>query len=185
MADTHPNARLEAFCDGVFAIALTLLIIDVAIPSTTTIATTRDFWLALERIAPSVGAFLLSFVIIFITWVNHHACLELVNRQSPSFLYGNGLLLLTVVLVPFPTGLLGKYILTDHSAPAVVLYNAVIALQAVAWILLTRAAVTGRLTSNAASTHAMRTSTRNGYAAFAVYAGLSIAAFWIPTWSPS
>jgi uncharacterized membrane protein len=70
MTETSPNSRLEAFCDGVFAIALTLLIIDIKIPSTAVIHDTTDFWLALKHIAPSICAFLLSFTIILITWVN-------------------------------------------------------------------------------------------------------------------
>jgi len=104
----NPNARLEAFCDGVFAIALTLLIIDIGIPATIEINNTAEFWTALKNILPSIFAFLLSFIVIFITWVNHHASLKLVARTSPSFIYANGLLLLTVVFIPFPTALLGE-----------------------------------------------------------------------------
>lgn len=176
----NPNARLEAFCDGVFAIALTLLIIDIGIPATVEIKDTPEFWTALKNILPSIFAFLLSFIVIFITWVNHHASLKLVARTSPSFIYANGLLLLTVVFIPFPTALLGEYILTDHAAPAVVLYNAVIALQAIAWILLGSAVLGNRLTRNEASTVVMRANTRNGYFAFVVYSICAIAAFWIP-----
>src|SRR5579863_4865297 len=61
MADHNPNARLEAFSDGVFAIALTLLILDIKLPPSESIHTTGDFWMALLRIAPSIAAFLLSF----------------------------------------------------------------------------------------------------------------------------
>src|SRR5262245_30573314 len=93
----NPNARLETFCDGVFAIALTLLIIEVRIPSGVEIHSTADLWSALLRIAPSIFAFVLSFTIIFITWVNHHSSLKLVGESSPSFIYANGFLLLTVV----------------------------------------------------------------------------------------
>ena len=120
MAEENVNSRLEAFCDGVFAIALTLLIIDIKIPPSVKIETTSDFWLALKHVVPSLFAFILSFIIILITWVNHHASLKLVNKSSPSFIFANGFLLLTVVFLPFPTALLGEYLLTDHSAPAVV-----------------------------------------------------------------
>lgn len=125
MAEENINSRLEAFGDGVFAIALSLLIIDIKIPSSAAINNTADFWLALKHITPSLFAFLLSFVIIFITWVNHHNGLKLVNKSSASFMYANGFLLLTVVFIPFPTSLLGEYLFTDHSAPAVILYNSV------------------------------------------------------------
>src|SRR6187549_113039 len=116
MSEPNPNSRLEAFCDGVFAIALTLLIIDIRIPSATKINNTADFWQALEHAAPSIFAFVLSFTIIFITWVNHHNALKLGNKSSARFIYANGFLLLGVVFMPFPTSLLGEYILTDHAA---------------------------------------------------------------------
>jgi uncharacterized membrane protein len=79
MSEANPNSRVEAFCDGVFAFALTLLIIDIKIPSSVKIDNNHDFWLALKHITPSVFAFLLSFIVILITWVNHHACLKLVG----------------------------------------------------------------------------------------------------------
>src|SRR6476659_7455139 len=123
-----PNSRLETFCDGVFAIALTLLIIDIRIPAPDGIATTRELWLALKHLTPSILAFVLSFTIILITWVNHHNAIKLAKGYSASFIYANGFLLLTVVFMPFPTSLMVEYISTDHAAPAVILYNAVVAL---------------------------------------------------------
>lgn len=179
MAEANPNARLEGFCDGVFAIALTILIIDVKAPQTI-IGSSTDFWLALKNIAPAIMAFTLSFSVIFITWVNHHSTMLLVNGSSPSFIFSNGLLLFSIVLVPFPTGLLGDHLVTNHSAPAVVLYNAVLSLQAVGWICLTGAAITDGLTKNAACAAAMRNNRRNGYAAFAIYSTLAILAFRFP-----
>src|SRR5258708_28579722 len=118
MAEANANSRLEAFSDGVFAIAITLLIIDVKLP-TESFASTAELWRALRHLTPIVFAFVLSFGVILITWVNHHATLELVNRSSASFIYANGFLLLTVAFVPFPTGLLGAFLLTEHAAPAV------------------------------------------------------------------
>ena len=180
MAETNPNSRLEAFCDGVFAIALTLLIIDIKIPSTVEINNTTDFWLALKHIAPSVSAFVLSFTVILITWVNHHNSLKLVDKSCGSFIYANGSLLLTVVFLPFPTSLLGEYLFTDHAAPAVVLYDSTLAFQALGWILLTRAALKNRLSKNEQSDLVIRKQAKYGYYAFAVYALCAIMAFWFP-----
>ena len=174
------NSRLEAFCDGVFAIALTLLIIDIKIPSTESINNTADFWLALKHIAPSIYAFLLSFVIILITWVNHHNSLKLVNKSSPSFIYANGFLLLTVVFIPFPTSLMGEYVLTDHAAPAVILYNSVLAFQAIGWIAICRAALKNQLGKNEKSTMTIREQSKYGYFAFMVYTLCAIMACWFP-----
>ena len=174
------NSRLEAFCDGVFAIALTLLIIDIKIPSSANIATTADFWLALKHMLPSILAFLLSFAIILITWVTHHNALKLVNKSSAHFVYANGLLLLSVVFIPFPTALLGAYLLTDHAAPAVILYSGVCAFQAIGWNFLTRAALNGRLTKNEKATLQARQNHRYSYFAFAGYTLLAIVAVWFP-----
>jgi len=180
MAEANANSRLEAFSDGVFAIAMTLLIIDVKLPSAASFASTAELWRALQHLAPSVFAFVFSFGIILITWVNHHATLELINRSSASFIYANGFLLLTVVFVPFPTGLLGAFLLTDHAAPAVVLYNATLAAQAIGWILLTSAALHDQLTMDDRSTLTMRESRKNGYFAFVLYSIFSITALWLP-----
>jgi uncharacterized membrane protein len=181
MPDANVNARLEAFCDGVFAIALTLLVIDIRIPASARIDTTRDLWLALRHLAPAIFAFLLSFAIILITWVNHHGTIRLVDKSSHPFMFANGLLLLTVVFIPFPTALLGEYLLTDHAAPAVILYSGVCGLQAVAWHLVTRTALTPHaLTRNDQSTLAMRAKHLYSYYAFALYGTCAIAAVWLP-----
>jgi len=180
MEDPHPNTRLEAFCDGVFAIALTLLIIDIKIPASEGIRSTRDLWLALKHLGPSFFAFVLSFVIILIAWVNHHRLLRVVNKSSGSFVYANGFLLMTMVFMPFPAALVGEYLLTDHAAPAVVIYNSVAAVQAVAWILVTGSALRNRLTDDEKSAVLVRDGHRNGYVAFVIYSLLALIAVWFP-----
>ena len=178
--EAHSNARLEAFCDGVFAFALTLLIIDVRVPAMDSIAGTPELWRALEHLTPSVSAFLLSFVVIFITWVNHHGTLKLVRKSSAPFMYANGFLLLTVVFIPFPTALLGASVLTDHAAPAVALYDAVLAVQAIAWLFLSFAALKGHLPADEQATAAIHKQRTSGYFAFTLYSLLAISAFWFP-----
>lgn len=180
MAEASVNARLEAFCDGVFAIALTLLIIDIKAPDPERIGSTPELWRELRHLVPSLLAFLLSFAVILITWVNHHGALRLVNKASASFMFANGFLLLTVVFIPFPTALLGEFVWTDHAAPAVVLYDAVLAVQAIGWILVCGAALNGQLTKDDASVLAMREAGRNGYFACVFYSLLAIVAFWFP-----
>ena len=180
MTPQHKNARLETFCDGVFAIALTLLILDVRVPSPQSIASSDELWRALQRLTPTIFAFFLSFAIIFITWVNHHATMQQVSDSSAPFIYANGFLLLTVVSLPFSAGLLGEFVGTDQAAPAVVLYNSVLTFQAISWIAVTSAALNGRLTADANATAAIRESHRNGYFAAVFYALLAVAAVWVP-----
>jgi uncharacterized membrane protein len=180
MAEANDNSRLEAFCDGVFAIAMTLLIIDIKIPATAEINNTADLWHALKHIAPSIFAFLLSFIVILITWVNHHNHVKLVNKSSASFLYANGFLLLTVVFIPFPTSLLGEYILTDHAAPAVILYDSILALQAMSWILIAETAFNNRLGKSEKANVEIRKAGKFGYFAFVLYTLCAILAIWFP-----
>jgi uncharacterized membrane protein len=96
--------------------------------------------------------------------VNHHHTLKVVDKSSSSIIYANGFLLLTIVFIPFPTALLGKYLFTDHAALAVLLYNAFDVLQAIGWILLCRTALKPTLlTKNEKSTLAMRENYKKGY----------------------
>jgi TMEM175 potassium channel family protein len=180
MTVEHTNSRLEALCDGVFAIALTLLILDVKLPSADDITSTSEFWNALRSLGPSVFAFVLSFGVILITWVNHHATLRLIHGSTASFIYANGFLLLTVVFVPFPTELLGSFLWTDHAAPAVALYDAVLAAQGVGWILISGVALRNRLTTDEASTATLRNGNKQGYMALILYSLLAVIALWFP-----
>jgi len=180
MTETHDNARLEMFCDGVFAIALTLLIIEIKVPGVESVETTPALWRALWHLAPSILAFVFSFGIVLITWVNHHGTFKLVRRSSASFMYANGFLLLTVVFLPFPTAVVGAFIWTDHAAPAVMLYDAVLAAQAIGWLLLTQTALGSELLKSARAEKTMREQRRNSYFAFGLYGVLALVALWWP-----
>ena len=180
MTATNANARLEALSDGVFAIAMTLLIIEVKLAGTEHITSNVELWRALSHVAPLVFAFVLSFTVIFITWVNHHALMQTIQRSSLPFTYANGLLLLTVVSLPFPTALLGEFVGTDHAAPAVVLYNSVLVVQGVAWILVCSSALLKGLAVDERAVAMLREGRRNGYWALALYGGLAIVAIWAP-----
>lgn len=180
MQEVNPNARLETFCDGVFAIALTLLVIDIKIPSSAVINNTSEFWVALKHIVPSILAFVSSFAIILVTWVNHHNAMKLAARSSTAFIYANGLLLLSVVFIPFPTSLIGDYILTDHAAPAVILYNLVLILQALGWAQICTAGLKGNLAKSEAAIKEIRKNRSYAYYSVLGYSMLALVAIWIP-----
>lgn len=101
--------RLEAFSDGVFAIAITLLVLTIQIPPYNP-AHLGQLGKTLLQSWPSFAAYLISFAFILIMWVNHHNLFTLITRVSHTFLLLNGLLLMFVTLVPFPTGLLATYL---------------------------------------------------------------------------
>ena len=175
------NTRLETFCDGVFAIALTLLIIDVKLPVTTAIGSTADLWRALGHLLPSIFAFVLSFGIIFINWVNHHEAMKLIDKSSYPFIYANGFLMLSVVFVPFPTALLGENLMTGHASPAVVLYSVAGAIMGLGWALMAWTSLKPvPLTRNERATARVRKGLRNAYFAIAFYSTCAIVAIWQP-----
>jgi len=95
--------RLEAFSDGVFAIAITLLILDVHVPEDMTHAAA-----ALRAQWPSYLGYAVSFAVIGIIWTNHHAALAYVGRVDRGFQYLNLMLLAAVAFIPFPTALLAR-----------------------------------------------------------------------------
>ena len=107
------TTRLEAFSDGVFAIAATLLVLELRIPTDS-----PDLARALLALWPAYAAYLVSFLTIGIIWVNHHTLLEHCRRADRRFLYLNLLLLVTVGIVPFPTALVDQYIHSERDATA-------------------------------------------------------------------
>ncbi|MCX6351927.1 MAG: TMEM175 family protein [Bacteroidetes bacterium] len=132
----NPNTRLEAFCDGVFAIALTLLIIEIKVPSIEYIHSKKELIDAFVHQWPSWGAFLMSFITIFISWNNHAHAFKLIEKTSPHFIFANGLLLLSVAILPFPTAAVAEYIQTDYAQPAVTFYCGISVLNNISWLLL-------------------------------------------------
>ncbi len=126
------TSRLEAFSDGVFAIAITLLVLDLAVPPQT--ESERDgLWAALGHEWPSYFAYLVSFLVIGIIWINHHTMLTLVERVDRPVLFANLLLLLTVSVIPFPTRLLAEYLLEPDAHVAAAVYSATMLIVGVAF----------------------------------------------------
>ena len=96
-------------------------------------------WTAFAREVPSWLAFLLSFIVLLVTWVGHWHTFKLIGKSSTKFTYANGLLMLSVVLVPFITAAVAEYLNTansDLAQPAITLYCAVILLNNFAWNLI-------------------------------------------------
>jgi hypothetical protein len=85
-----------------------------------------------------------------------------------------------LLLIPFPTSLLGEYILTDHAAPAVILYNSTLALQALSWILLTGSVFKDQLATNEKSILTILKSRKFSYFAFVLYSLCAIISIWLP-----
>ncbi|HXC39141.1 MAG TPA: TMEM175 family protein [Burkholderiales bacterium] len=99
------KTRLEAFSDGVFAIVITLLILEIKLPE----VGYDELPHALIEALPRIAAYVMSFAIIGLYWITHHRSSELIVKVDGAILWLNLLLLLLVSFLPFPTALLGRY----------------------------------------------------------------------------
>jgi uncharacterized membrane protein len=108
------KARAETFSDGVFAVAATVLVFAILVPDV------QDGLLAGALLAewPSYAAYAVSFLTIVVIWVNHHVVFDSMDRIDRPLLFINALLLLTVAVIPFPTGVLAKYLQAGHDQQA-------------------------------------------------------------------
>ena len=134
------TARLEFFSDAVFAIAITLLILDVKIPPRE-----EQVIPALLHEWPSSAAFLVSFASIGAMWVNHHRLFLLIRKADDTLLVLNLLVLLGVTVVPFSTGLLAEHMRGPDQRIAALLYNGTFLYTALAFGVLWRYASTHEL----------------------------------------
>ncbi len=101
------TTRIEAFSDGVFAIAITLLVLELI---TTLHPDSGEYLIkTLAHHWQSFLAFVIGFITILICWINHHVALEYIKKVDTNFMWINGLLLFVVTLTPFPTAILAGY----------------------------------------------------------------------------
>ena len=131
------TGRVEAFSDGVFAIAITLLILEIKIPK----ASDGPLPLQLLKQWPSYFAFLISFSFIGVMWMNHHRLFTHIKRCDDMLMVLNLLLLLGVTVVPFPTAVLATHLGYGDQRTAALLYNGVYLFIAIVFNLLWRYAV--------------------------------------------
>jgi uncharacterized membrane protein len=106
------TARLETFSDGVFAIAATLLILEIRLPEQGSVTH------GLLHLWPSYAAYAISFLTIGIMWINHHALFGVIDRVDRLFLAINVLFLLVIAFIPFPTEVLARHLHHDATAAA-------------------------------------------------------------------
>jgi uncharacterized membrane protein len=153
--ETHPEketGRLEAFSDGVFAIAITLLVLELKVPDLA-VASHSPLQLgrALLQQWPSYVGLVTSFFTILIMWVHHHAILRNVCRTDAWLHFANGCLLLGVTFVPYPTAILARYLETPAAKMAAAFYSGTFVFMAICFYLFIRAAFRKPLLSPSAS----------------------------------
>ncbi len=133
------TARLEAFSDGVFAFAITLLVLNLKDP----VSGSTSLFQGLLGEWPTFFAFVTSFSTILIMWMNHHNMFNYISRIDREFMLLNGTLLFFVTLTPFTTSLVATHILSNDSNTAAVVYSGSFFLLAIVWNVLWRYASTG------------------------------------------
>jgi uncharacterized membrane protein len=126
-----PKARLEAFSDGVIAVLITIMVLELKVPH-------GSGWGALAPLVPVLTAYVLSFVYLGIYWNNHHHLLHAAGRVDGRILWANLHLLFWLSFIPFTTGWMGE---NHFAALPTALYGVVLLLAAVAYFILARAII--------------------------------------------
>jgi uncharacterized membrane protein len=140
VATLNETARVEAFSDAVFAIAITLLVLEVRVPP----VSDKRLAAALMREWPSYLAFLASFMTIGTMWLSHHRLFTLIKRSDDGLILINLALLMGVTWIPFPTALVAEH-LRAESSTAAVLYAGSFTALAMMYNLMWRYAVRTKL----------------------------------------
>lgn len=136
------TTRIEAFSDGVFAIAITLLILEIHVPPELTDG--ARLWEVLLQQGTSYIAYLAAFSTIGIMWINHHRMFNLIRRADNWLLVFNLLLLLGISFLPFPTILLADYLGTPDATTAMAFYAGIIIVISIFFNVLWRYAAHNR-----------------------------------------
>ena len=134
------KTRVEAVSDGIFAIAITLLVLTISEP--------EDYSQLASQLGerwPSLAAYIVSFAVIGIMWFNHHSVFGYLEAVDAGLFYLNLLLLMTIAFLPYPTGVLGQALQKGEGArTAAIVYSATMAVNALAWGALWLYASAGR-----------------------------------------
>ena len=159
-AEEKETDRLEAFSDGVFAVAITILVFGITVPRG--LPPGQRLLPALLAQWPAFLAFLTSFATVGIMWINHHALFTHIRRSDHTLLVLNGLLLLGITFVTFPTALVAEYIQHRDAKTAALVYSGTFVVIAILFNLLWRyAARDNRLLRRDVDRHAVEAITRS------------------------
>jgi uncharacterized membrane protein len=173
-ADGPGTERLAAFSDGVIAIIITIMVLELKLPES---ASHGEFWPSfLKPLAPKLAIYALSFCIVGTMWINHHQLLAAVRRGSPQLMWMNLLLLFFMSLIPLATSFLGEHAFLPR---AIAFYALILALSSVVFSLLRYHL--GRLPEHDRSQMPFRRATLvRSFASSLLYAAAAILAAYAP-----
>lgn len=131
--DYFSKTRIEAFSDGIFAIIVTLLVLEIHVPHIDDPHSRKQLLNALFLLLPKLLSWIVSFLIVCVIWVNHHRILQQLKIITHSLFWLNANLLLWCSFIPFPTALMGDYV---NNAVALIIFGIVMALMAFSFSLI-------------------------------------------------
>ncbi|MBA3413927.1 MAG: DUF1211 domain-containing protein [Chloroflexia bacterium] len=172
--------RLEAFSDGVIAIAITLLIIEIHVPEGA--ASAAEMWEALRGLWPNYLGYAISFATIGIMWANHHAIFRLISRTDHYLILTNLFFLLCLAFIPFPTAVMTETLGHANERVGIVAYSGWFLVTALAYNVLWRYASSRAAALmpgvNPRAIQSITTRFRLGPPAYAVAFALSFVSTW-------
>jgi len=133
MQNIFNKNRVEAFSDGIFAIIVTLLVLEIKVPHIENHNSITDLMGALKLLLPKFFSWLISFFTVAVIWVNHHKIFKQISKLDNGIFWWNAVLLLWTSFIPFPTAVLGDY---PYNKVSLVLYGLVMAMMALSFTLM-------------------------------------------------
>lgn len=130
---TITKNRVEAFSDGVIAIIITLMILEIKLPHIEDSYSSKETWLLLYEIVPHLFSYVLSFIVIAILWINHHSMFHQIKHADNKLIWYNLHLLFWMSLIPLPTSFLGTH---PFKPEATAFYGFIMFMNAFAFTLL-------------------------------------------------
>lgn len=170
------TSRLETFADGVFAIAATLLIIDVSVN-----ASGAELGAELKHSWPQYAAYAVSFLIIGIWWVNHHAHMAVIDRVDRTLLFATIAMLACIAFLPFPTRLVAEHFRDDGVRAAAITYGLTMTTSAICFAFCWLHAARGRrLIAETADQRTVSGMSRSVLPGVPINAAATLVALWSP-----
>jgi uncharacterized membrane protein len=133
MKTLFSKTRVEAFSDGIFAIIITLLVLEIKVPHIEDHHSPEGLTAALFNLLPKLISWIISFFTVAVIWVNHHKLFKQFRQIDHGIFWWNALLLLWTTFIPFPTAVLGDY---PGNPASLILYGSVMALMALSFTLM-------------------------------------------------
>jgi uncharacterized membrane protein len=166
-------ARVEAFSDGVIAIIITIMVLELHVPQDHTLKGLLELW-------PTLSSYALSYLMVAIYWVNHHHLFSVVKRVDIGILWSNIVLLFVLSLVPFATAFVGQ---SHMSSFSVLVYAALLFASGLAFMGLKSAIAKHHFRGDPQLEELDRAATRKNAIALAMYALAGLSAYWHVTLS--